>query len=440
MAELPRQPPRACAQFEGVQCRRLVDEHRRILHLAHGVAQADEIVLGQPSGPQPLLVDPPGGTDQTHHQLLGTHLHAEHGHRQLLVHGHVFADVQCKGRFPHRRTGRHDDQIPRLHAGGHPVQIDETGGNAGDLAGVVAAIEFVDALEHLARQRTDVLEIVALLAAVLGNLEHLGLGRVQYLVDRPALGIEGFGGDLVRHGNQPAQHGPVAHHLGIVADVAGRDHRIGEHHQILLAPGIFQTPGQLQRILDRQRIGRLAGPQQDGDVLPYQTVIMAVEVIIVDDVGNVFPGTVVEQQTAQHRLFGFDRMRRQPQLCNFAVHEARIGRNEKQQTPAPRAGTPASPEHGMVRHGVNMPMVRAQRHPAESCRPGKGQQTSTKKGRPQGRPFFVQDPGERPNPIAAVCRQADRTTCRGRSPRRHQAWSPITLMVMSTSTSVCRAT
>ena len=114
----------------------------------------------------------------------------------------MLADVERKGRLTHRRAGRHDDQVARLHAGGHPVQVHETGGNAGDLAGVVAVVEFIDALEDLARQRTDVLEVVALLAAVLGNLEHLGLGRVQHLVHRASLGVEGLGGDLIGDSDQ----------------------------------------------------------------------------------------------------------------------------------------------------------------------------------------------------------------------------------------------
>ena len=307
-------------QLEGVERRRLVDEHRRILHLTHGIGQPDEVVLGQPAGTQPLLIDAPRGADQTHHQLLGAHLHTEDGHRQLLVHGHVLTDVERKGRLTHRRAGRHNDQVTGLHAGGHPVQVHEASGNAGDLAGVVAVVEFVDALEDLARQRTDVLEVVALLAAVLGNLEHLGLSRVQHLVHRTPLGVEGLGGDLVGDGNQPTQHGTVTHHLGVVADVAGRDDGIGQHRQVLLAAGILQPAGLLQRVLHGQRIGRSAGTQQVGDVLPYHPVIMPIEVIIGDDVGNIFPGAVVQQQPAQHRLLGLDRMRRQPQLCNLAIH------------------------------------------------------------------------------------------------------------------------
>ena len=320
MAVLARQASGTSPQLEGIERRRLVDEHRCILHLAHGVGQPDEVVLGQPAGTQPLLVDAPRGADQTHHQLLGAHLHTEDRHRQLLVHGHMLADVERKGRLTHRRAGRHDDQVAGLHAGGHPVQVHEASGNAGDLAGVVAVVEFVDALEDLARQRTDVLEVVALLAAVLGNLEHLGLGRVQHLVHRAPLGVEGLGGDLIGDGNQPAQHGTIAHHLGVVADVAGRNDGVGQHRQILLAAGILQPAGLLQRILHGQRIGRSARTQQIGDVLPYHPVIMPIEVIIGDDVGNIFPGAVVQQQPAQHRLLGLDRMRRQPQLCNLAIH------------------------------------------------------------------------------------------------------------------------
>jgi hypothetical protein len=42
-------------------------------------------------------------------------------------------------------------------------------------------------------------------------------------------------------------------------------------------------------------------------------VIAAIKIVLVQPVGDLIPGGVVQHQTAQHRLFGFERMRRNPQ-------------------------------------------------------------------------------------------------------------------------------
>ena len=47
-------------------------------------------------------------------------------------------------------------------------------------------------------------------------------------------------------------------------------------------------------------------PHQLSDVLPDQAVIVAVEIVVTDDVGNIFPGAVVEEHAADDRLLRLD--------------------------------------------------------------------------------------------------------------------------------------
>lgn len=79
------------------------------MHLAHRIGEPHEVVLGQPTRAQALLVDATGRADQPpHRRLLCAHLHAEDRDRQLLIDSDVFADVQrerrCRPRVGPRRS------------------------------------------------------------------------------------------------------------------------------------------------------------------------------------------------------------------------------------------------------------------------------------------------------------------------------------------------
>ena len=117
--------------------------------------QARPVLVQQAAGTQAVLVQAPDRTQHTHGQLRATHFHGEHRHRQARLDGHVFADVDRESGFTHGRTAGHDDQVAGLQAGGHLVQVHEPGRNARDVAGTVAVVELVDALDHLGQQRLD---------------------------------------------------------------------------------------------------------------------------------------------------------------------------------------------------------------------------------------------------------------------------------------------
>ena len=145
------------------------------------MGHARPVIVFQLAGAQGVLVEPPHRTDHTHRQLRAAHFHTENGHRLVRFQRHVLGDVDGESGLAHTRASRHDDQIAGLQAGGHAVQIGEAGSNTGHITGIVAAIQRLDALDHLRQQRRDADKSLASALACFGNLEHAAFCLVQQL-------------------------------------------------------------------------------------------------------------------------------------------------------------------------------------------------------------------------------------------------------------------
>ena len=171
-------------------------------------------------------------------------------------------------------------------------------------------IEFVDALDNFGEQWLNGAKTRRTLGAFLGNAKHFGLGFVQQLARLPALRIEGGLGNLVSHGDKLAQHGALAHDLRIAPDVGSRRRVVRQCVEVTQPAGLLCLGNAGERFVHRHDIGRTRKIDQARNVLPDQLVIMAIEVIFTDHVGDAFPGRVVEQKTAQNGLFRLNRMGR----------------------------------------------------------------------------------------------------------------------------------
>src|SRR5205807_447742 len=75
----------------------------------------------------------------------------------------------------------------------------------------------------------------------------------------------------------------------------------------------------LQLLIDGDDVRRLGGVDQAADRRVDQAVLVAVEVAVGEEVADAVPGTVVQQEAAQHAGLGFDRVRRDPQLRDLVV-------------------------------------------------------------------------------------------------------------------------
>jgi len=149
------------------------------VELAHGGGQTLPIVVGEAPSTQVLHVDAPERGEEARGELGAGHLHGENGHRQALMDGDVFGNVERKRRLPHRGATGENDEIGGLQTRGLFVEIDVAGGNAGDLAGVGSVVEFLDAVDDELERLPDGDEAGETAGAGFGDLEDLGFGFVE---------------------------------------------------------------------------------------------------------------------------------------------------------------------------------------------------------------------------------------------------------------------
>ncbi|MNX96255.1 hypothetical protein D3C86_1285650 [compost metagenome] len=89
--------------------------------------------------------------------------------------------------------------------------------------------------------------------------------------------------------------------------------------QIGQAARVLGLSGADQRLVDRDHVRGARQPDQAGNVVPDQPVIMAIEVFFHQDVGDTVPGGVVQQQAAQNRLFRLDGMGGNAQVFKLGI-------------------------------------------------------------------------------------------------------------------------
>ena len=140
-------------------------------------------------GAKLVLVEPADGADQAHRELRRAHFHREHGDRHAGVERDVLADVERERGLTHARSSGDDDQVAGLESGGHPVEVGEAGGNAGDIGRVVAVVERLDAFDDGREQLADHLEVLRAARALLGDMQHLRLGLVEHRLGAAPSGL-----------------------------------------------------------------------------------------------------------------------------------------------------------------------------------------------------------------------------------------------------------
>ena len=195
----------------------------------------------------------------------------------------------------------------------------KAGRQAGNVGRILAVVEHLDALDHVAQQRRDRLETLHVAIAGLGDLEDLLLGDIEQLLDVATCRIECGAGDFIADGHQLAQHRPLMHDLGIAADIGRRRRRVGDFAQIGKAAGLLDLVGLLDGLEHGDHVGRTGGIDQLADMREDAAVIVAIEIRLADDIGDALPGIVVEQQAAEQRLLCLDGMRRQLERGHLGI-------------------------------------------------------------------------------------------------------------------------
>jgi hypothetical protein len=179
--------------------------------------------------------------------------------------------------LPIARSAGDDDHVAGLEARGLHVEVVEAGRDAGDVRGMLAVVELLDAVHHLAQQRLDGGEALRGARAGVLDLEDLRLGLVEQPWP-PARRIEGAGGDLVAHRHQLAQDGPLADDLGVALDVGGRRRVVGDLAEIGHAAGLLGDSAAFSS--DSYTVTTSAGgrPRSAGDVAEDAAMVVAVEI------------------------------------------------------------------------------------------------------------------------------------------------------------------
>ncbi len=169
----------------------------------------------------------------------------------------MLADVERERGLAHAGPSGDDDQVALLQARGHAVEVGEPGRDAGDVGGIVAVVQELDALDDLRQQRPHLLEPLLAARAVLGDLEHLRLGLVEDLAHASTQRVEGVVGDLAADGREIAQDRALAHDLGVAADVGGGRHVLDQRAQVRHAADVVELLERAQRFAERDHVGGL---------------------------------------------------------------------------------------------------------------------------------------------------------------------------------------
>ena len=195
--------------------------------------------------------------------------------------------------------------------GGHFVEIGEAGRQSGHRA--LAFVALVQDLERFLHRRAHRDETLAPARAGFGDAEHLLLGAFEDFLAAAPFRLEAVAGDLGAGIDQLAQHGFLAHDFGIGDDVRRARRRVRQLEHVARAADEFGQAVGVEPFAERHRVAGHVLVRQIADRAIDQAMILAVEIVFVELVGDAFPRALVEHQAAEHRLFGVDGMRRHAQ-------------------------------------------------------------------------------------------------------------------------------
>ena len=216
----------------------------------------------------------------------------------------MLGDVQHQAGLPHRRAGGDDDQVARLHAARHAVQIHEAGRHAGDeLLLLEQLLDLRQALFDDLPHRDE-----ALLGAVLRDREDRLLGFVEDRVG-VVLGVPGPRRDGLARVNQRAQRGLLLDDPGVVLDVGGSRHAVHQARDVGRPAHVVELAGLRQRFLERDGVDGPALLAKRDHLVEDAPVAEPEEILRAHDLRRVVERLVVDQDRAKHGALGFEVVR-----------------------------------------------------------------------------------------------------------------------------------
>ena len=180
-------------------------------------------------------------------------------------------------------------------------------------------VEEVDALHYAGEHGLDLLESAAITRPGLAYLEDARFSLVQQLAHVFSGRAERYFGNIGCDLREFPLHRALAHQFGVAADVQRAGRILRKRAKIGHAPGLVPVLARLDRFENRDDVGGAARFDQLADVTKNPPVIVAVEIVDRDQIRDLLPGLVVQQQPAKQRLLGLDRVRRYAQRKQLRV-------------------------------------------------------------------------------------------------------------------------
>jgi hypothetical protein len=238
-----------------------------------GGGEAGPVVGAELARAEPLRLDLRLAAHQALGDLRLRHLEREDGDGLLLADGEVGGHAEPEPGLAHARAGGDDDQVPRLEAGGEPVEVTEPGWCAGDLG--AGLVERGDALEAVLQQLLDVTELA----------RHPGLGEIEDDLLRPvdelrslAWPLPAEDRDLAARPYQPAECRHLPHDPRVVPGVRARGNERRELVDANASTRIVELAAFLELVDEGDRVDGLApGVQRERGAVDLG-VTLAVEV------------------------------------------------------------------------------------------------------------------------------------------------------------------
>ena len=219
----------------------------------------------------------------------------------------VLRDVQRERGLSHRWTSGDDDEIRRLKARRHLVEIVEAARHAGDRLAAAWSASMRSIVGHKSSLiRVKPSFVCCWLTAKIFDSASSSSSR------RRRAALERLGDDRRRHLDQPAENRFLAHDLRVILDVRRGRHGVDEKADVVLAARRVELTATTELLGERQRIDDTAALRDQHHRAENPPVTLGVKHRVVDVLDRAEHRFLVDQHRGNHRLLGVLGVRRAP--------------------------------------------------------------------------------------------------------------------------------
>ncbi len=265
----------------------------------HSMGEERPFMFFQFAGAQTLGINAGFLGDQTLDKLLARHFQREDGHVFFVLLAGVFGNGKQEARLTHARTTGNNQQVRFLQPTQKLIQVIQAGGHTVDIIPELG--ERVHPVVIGAEDGGNGLQVV--LDAPLRQAKDRLFGLTEDVVHSLALVI-GQAGHLIGGLQHPPPHRVGLHNAAVGFGVHGGGGLVDQRSDIGRAANFGQVFAFLQFLANGQVIEGDAALVQAVEGLPEPAVADNVEIIGAQELGDIVVGFGVNQDGAQHRLFG----------------------------------------------------------------------------------------------------------------------------------------